>query len=67
MKSALKTARRAPNGVVTSKPIPMRLRPEERAQVEQWAKSEQRSLASVCRLMFLRGAAECERTKSLTA
>lgn len=64
MKPALKPSRRAPNGVVTNKPIPIRLLPAERARVEMLAVREQRSLASVCRLALLRGLADCERTES---
>ena len=56
-------SRRAPNGVVTKKPIPLRLLPTERAAVEKLAEREQRSLASVCRLVLLRGLADCERTQ----
>jgi len=67
MTSAPKASRRSPNGVVSAKPIPMRLLPEERAEVQEWAAKEDRSLASVCRLMFLRGKAECERTNKLIA
>ena len=63
MKPAPKSARRAPNGVVTNKPIPLRLMPDERAKVEKLAAREQRSLASVCRLALLRGLADCERSK----
>ena len=60
--------RRAPNGVVTKKPIPLRLLPAERAAVEKLAEQEQRSLASACRLVLLRGLAEGERTnKPLSA
>ncbi|SOD25233.1 hypothetical protein SAMN05518800_1806 [Variovorax sp. YR752] len=66
MKPASKTPRRAPNGVVTNKPIPIRLLPAERAKFEKLAEREQRSLASVCRLVLLRGLADCERTKTLT-
>lgn len=56
-----KPLRRAPNGVVTTNPIPIRLMPEERAKVRAMAKAEDRSMASVCRLMLLRGLAEYER------
>ena len=68
MKLSPKPSRRAPNGVVSNKPIPIRLMPAERAAVERLAVLEQRSLASVCRLALLRGLADCERTQSpLTA
>jgi len=59
---------RAPNGVVTKKPIPLRLLPEERAAVEALAAREQRSLASTCRLVLLRGLVAAEGASSpLTA
>lgn len=56
--------RRAPNGVVKDKPIPVRLLPEERAEFVQLAAAEDRSLASVTRLMALRGMAEFKRCKA---
>lgn len=65
MEPTAKPTRRAPNGVVTKKPIPLRLLPAERAAVEKLAAQEQRSLASVCRLVLLRGLADCERTRTL--
>ena len=67
MKPAPKPSRRAPNGVVTNKPIPIRLLPAERAAVEQLADREQRSLASTCRLVLLRGLADSERDRPLGA
>ncbi|SDZ71290.1 hypothetical protein SAMN05518854_11766 [Variovorax sp. YR266] len=67
MKPASKTPRRAPNGVISDKPIPIRLLPAERAKLEKMAEREQRSLASVSRLVLLRGLAVCERTKTLTS
>lgn len=66
MKPASKTPRRAPNGVLSDKPIPVRLLPAERNELEELAKREQRSLASVSRLVLLRGLADCRRTKTLT-
>ena len=63
MKPSPKTPRRAPTGVVTNKPIALRLLPEERVRVEKLARSEQRSLASVCRLALLNGLQDCERNK----
>jgi hypothetical protein len=62
MKSVPKFAR-SPDGVVTNKPIYLRLLPEEHAKIEKLAKREQRSLSSVCRLALLRGLADCERSK----
>lgn len=67
MKPDSQPPRRAPNGVVTNKPIPVRLLPAEREAIQDLAAREQRSLASVCRLVLLRGLAEGERTnKPLT-
>lgn len=66
MKPASKTPRRAPNGVLSDKPIPIRLLPSERSELVELAKREQRSLASVSRLVLLRGLADCRRTKTLT-
>ena len=49
------TAKRAPNSVVTDKPIPVRLMPDEREQFVAKAKGESRSTAAFTRLMALRG------------
>ncbi|WP_218137556.1 hypothetical protein [Variovorax sp. YR266] len=53
--------------MISDKPIPIRLLPAERAKLEKMAEREQRSLASVSRLVLLRGLAVCERTKTLTS
>lgn len=63
MKTATKTTRRAPNGVVSNKPIALRLEPSELDRVKKLAAREQRSLASVARLLTLRSLADCERNK----
>lgn len=61
MKSvASKPARRAPNGVVSEKPVVMRLSAAERARVERIAERESRSLGSTSRLLLLRGLDACE-------
>lgn len=59
--------RRAPRGVVTEKPIPIRLLPAERAEVEAFAQSESRSLASFSRLMLLRGLADFRSKNAATS
>lgn len=64
MKPAISSARRAPKGVMTNKPIPVRLLPEERARIEMMAKREQRSLAAVCRLMLVQRLNEYETNPS---
>lgn len=63
MKTATKTTRRAPNGVVSTKPIALRLEPSELERMKKLAAREQRSLASVARLLALRSLADCERNK----
>ncbi|AIO75405.1 hypothetical protein [Burkholderia multivorans] len=47
--------RRAPAGVMSSKPVSLRLLPAERSQLEQLARREPRSLASLTRLIYLEG------------
>lgn len=42
-------------GVSSRNPIALRLKPEERAALEELAKRESRSLSSMARLIFLRG------------
>ena len=67
MTSQIQAARRAPRGVVTEKPIPIRLLPAERAEVEAFAQSESRSLASFSRLMLLRGLADFRSKNAATS
>lgn len=50
--------KREPSGIVTTRPIAMRLMPDELEQVKKIALREQRSMASVCRLAMLRGLAD---------
>lgn len=50
-----KGPRRAPAGVMSSKPVSLRLLPAERIQLEQLARREPRSLASLARLIYLEG------------
>lgn len=47
------TNKRTPNGADSGKPIALRLLPKERALVQQIASKEDRSMASVCRLMVV--------------
>ncbi|WP_084460983.1 hypothetical protein [Curvibacter gracilis] len=67
MTSQVQAARRSPRGVVTEKPIPIRLLPAERAEVAAIAQSESRSLASMSRLMLLRGLADFRAKNAATA
>lgn len=53
---------RAPVGVLTAKPIALRLLTEERTALEQAALSEGRSMASQARIFFLQGLNEYQRT-----
>jgi flagellar biosynthesis/type III secretory pathway protein FliH len=46
--------KRVPNGVVSARPIALRLQPHELERVKEKADKEQRSMASVCRLAVLR-------------
>lgn len=46
---------RAPAGVLTAKPIALRLLKEERTALEQAATAEGRSMASQARIFFLQG------------
>lgn len=56
--------RRAPNGLDSSKPVPVRFTAEERARHKRIAETEQRSLASVVRLLALKGAEVYDRDPS---
>lgn len=47
--------KRAPNGVMTDKPVALRLLPTDLQSVKEIAATEQRSLSSVSRLLVLRG------------
>lgn len=55
---------RAPAGVLTAKPIALRLLKEERHALEQAALSEGRSMASQARIFFLQGLTEYQRNHS---
>lgn len=59
------SSHRAPIGVLTAKPIALRLLSEERSDLEQAALNEGRSLASQARLFFLKGLADyqCKQTR----
>lgn len=58
---SLSTQRRAPRGVLTDKPVPVRFMPEERAEFQRMAAADTRSLAAFTRLMALRGLADFKR------
>jgi hypothetical protein len=47
--------RRAPAGVVTKKPVSMRLLPDERAMLLRLSERENRSIASMARRVYLEG------------
>jgi hypothetical protein len=49
--------RRSPRGVLSSKPVYMRLMPEERDQLEKLSALQNRSTSSVARLIYLEGIA----------
>jgi hypothetical protein len=49
--------RRSPRGVLSSKPVYMRLMPEERDQLEKLSALQNRSTSSVARLIYLEGVA----------
>ncbi len=56
--------RRAPRGVVTDKPVPVRFLPQERADLQAEAQADNRSLAAFTRLMALRGFSDYRRNAS---
>lgn len=53
--------KRAPAGVVTGKPIALRLLPDELDAIKHLAQAEQRPLANMCRLLVLRGLEDFKR------
>lgn len=55
---------RAPNGVLTAKPVALRLLSEERTALEEAALAEGRSMASQARIFFLQGLNHYQRTTS---
>ena len=59
--------RRAPNGVVSDKPIPLRLEEDVRRGAVEAAEREERTLSGFCRLVFLRGLEEYQRDPSCIA
>lgn len=46
---------RTPKGIVSKNPVPMRLSPEEKAELEILATKECRTISSMARLVYLRG------------
>lgn len=46
---------RSPRGVLSSKPVYMRLMPEERRLLEELSAAQNRSTSSVARLIYLEG------------
>lgn len=55
---------RAPAGVLTAKPIALRLLPEERTSLEKAALAEGRSMASQARMFFLQGLTQYQNNTS---
>lgn len=47
--------KRSPQGVLSSKPVYMRLMPDERRILEELSASQNRSTSSVARLIYLEG------------
>ncbi|WP_446325991.1 hypothetical protein [Burkholderia pseudomallei] len=47
--------RRSPRGVLSSKPVYMRLMPEERRTLEELSAAQNRSTSSVARMIYLEG------------
>ncbi|WP_436016980.1 hypothetical protein [Trinickia sp. LjRoot230] len=47
--------KRSPQGVLSSKPVYMRLMPDERHALEELSASQNRSTSSVARLIYLEG------------
>lgn len=47
--------KRAPHGVVTERPIALRLLPDELKQVQELAAAEKRPVANMCRLIVMQG------------
>lgn len=58
------TSHRAPDGVLTAKPIALRLMPEERTYLEKVSEAEGRSMAGQARMFFLRGLADYQHNHS---
>jgi hypothetical protein len=58
-------SRRSPDGVLTAKPIALRLMPDERASLEKASRTEGRSMAAQARMFFLQGLADyqCNQTR----
>lgn len=56
-----------PENVATSKPVTVRLAPDDIAKTERYAKQDQRSRASFVRLMMLRGLAAYEKELAVIA
>jgi hypothetical protein len=55
MKSPEHRVQRAPKGVESRKPVAMRLKPEEKSELETMAAFQERSVGSLARLIYLKG------------
>lgn len=55
---------RAPDGIVTDKPIALRFLPDELKQVKELAEADKRPLANMCRLLVLRGLEDFKRKQA---
>lgn len=47
--------KRSPQGVLSSKPVYMRLMPSERHRLDELSAAQNRSISSIARLVFLAG------------
>lgn len=57
--------KRAPHGVVTTKPIALRLLPQELIDFKELAEKEERPLANMARLIVIRAMSHYKRTGTL--
>lgn len=53
--------RRSVAGVVSDKPIALRLKPDERLAIAELAEADNRSMASICRMALLKGLPDLKR------
>lgn len=56
--------KRAPDGVVTTSPVALRLMPDELNEIKLLAEKEQRPLSNLCRLLVLRGLDDFKRKQA---
>lgn len=56
--------KRAPDGVVTTSPVALRLMPDELNEIKLLAEKEQRPLSNLCRLLVLRSLDDFKRKQA---